>query len=100
MIIHYLFFKNIRLEYLNRTIKFFYKVEENKQLLKHIYHIEEQILENYNTDKEKVYTIHKLLNGGMLKSSYDNNNHKFILKISGIWENHVACGITYKVIIK
>lgn len=94
--------KNIKYQIINKKVKFFYDVKENETMLNNIYLIENQILENYSIDKEKIFTINKLLNMGTLKSNYEtiNTTYNFILKISGIWENKNSYGVTYKIIIK
>ena len=94
--------KNVRYQISNKKVKFCYDIKENESILDKIYSIENQILENYSKNKEKIFTINKLLNTGTLKSNYEtiNTTYNFILKISGIWENKNSYGITYKIIIK
>jgi len=86
-----------------KKMKYCYDINSNKDLIKHICLIEEQILEKYNvTNKVKKLNICESLNTGCLKiypppeSVKASNN--FIFKISGVWENDTEYGLTFKIL--
>ena len=68
--------------------------------------IEKDLLSKINiANKKPIYRISEQLTNGFIKIFIDNNKlfnnnnqHEFILKISGIWENESDYGITYKFI--
>ena len=73
-----------------------YDYESNKELIKKIEKIEKKILQKY--DIKPIYKIKEQLDTNYLKLFIDKNenqiNGKFILKISGIWEDEREYGIT------
>jgi HD superfamily phosphohydrolase len=68
--------------------------------------IEKELLSKINIpNKKPISRITEQLTNGYIKIFRDNNKlfnnnnqHEFILKISGIWENESDYGITYKFI--
>jgi hypothetical protein len=61
--------------------------------------IEENILKKYKTTKTPCYKIHEQMRCGIIKLFTNIGSQpycSFILKISGIWETHANCGLTYK----
>jgi len=68
--------------------------------------IEKDLLSKINiANKKPIYRISEQLTNGFIKIFIDNNKlfnnnnqHEFILKISGVWENESDYGITYKFI--
>ena len=62
--------------------------------------IEHIILEKYSSDKNPAYNLEAQVNTGVLKLFSDSNDKKknidVILKISGLWEDNMSYGITYK----
>lgn len=86
-----------------KKMKYNFDINSNKDLIKNICNIEEQILNNYKTiNKVKKYNINESLNSGSIKiypspeSVKISNN--FILKISGVWENEKEYGLTFKIL--
>jgi len=80
----------------NKT-RCFINVDDNKGIINKLIKIEREILSTYNTNKRKILKLSEYLQRGVLKIF----NEKFtpsnlIFKISGIWENHDECGLTYK----
>ena len=72
--------------------------EFDNQFINNIIKLEKIILNLYNPLLKHFYKLEEML------SSYNNKfkeykNNKFILKISGIWENNHGIGITSKIII-
>jgi hypothetical protein len=86
-----------------KKMKYGFDLNNNKELLKSIYNIEEQILQKYNiNNKTKKLNIYESLNTGSIKiypppESIKNSNN-FILKISGVWENEKEYGLTFKLL--
>jgi hypothetical protein len=60
--------------------------------------LEKSILNLYNSNIKHFYKLEELLNLYYYKLK-ENKKNKFILKISGIWENNYGIGITSKIII-
>ena len=66
--------------------------------------IEKEVLSKLNINTKKpIYRISEQLAHGYIKIFIDsnkivNNQHEFVLKISGVWENENEYGITYKFI--
>jgi hypothetical protein len=86
-----------------KKMKYGFDLNNNKELLKSIYNIEEQILQKYNiNNKTKKLNIYESLNTGSIKiypppESIKHSNN-FILKISGVWENEKEYGLTFKLL--
>ena len=80
-----------------------FNVNLNKDIIHEIKLIEEQILQKINI-KNKIpqYKIYEQMKNGSIKLYNEineyNNDEKFILKISGIWETQTNYGLTYKFI--
>jgi hypothetical protein len=80
--------------------------EFHKNLIENLKNIEESILKNINIEnKIPQFKITEQLKNGYIKlfQNIQTNNqidqdYKFILKISGIWENNHNYGLTYKFI--
>lgn len=89
-------------EYFNK-LKYVIDTKHDISILNRVFQIEKEILEKYNCNKIKKYTINEMLSSGSIKL-YPNTNvninkktYMFILKISGIWENEKEYGLTYKI---
>ena len=75
----------------------------NNKIIRYLSDIESSLLRLYDTGKNK---IHKPIFNQQLRSGYVkihtkgvlNKNSKFIVKLSGLWENNNEIGITYKII--
>jgi hypothetical protein len=78
--------------------------EYNRDVIDHVKNIEMDVLSKWKTTKQPCYNISNQLESGHLSIWLGNdindkkNNHEFILKISGVWENDAQneCGLTYK----
>jgi hypothetical protein len=90
-------------------IRFHPSSEQNLPLVNELSRIEYRIIEYYKNvnkcNKKTVCLLTKQLYNGSLKiyresndSSYKNQNTKYIIKLSGIWETYDDVGITYKLI--
>jgi hypothetical protein len=79
-----------------------FNVLTHKKIIDKIKCIEENILNIYRPyGKTKQFKIYEQLQNGIVKifNEVDNKkNNDFILKISGIWETPINCGLTYKFI--
>jgi hypothetical protein len=87
--------------------KYLFDVEKNKNEILRICSIEKEILDKFYLSfkttiglKKPVYKIAEQVNSSSIKlfTEINNINMLYILKISGIWENDVEYGITYKFI--
>ena len=86
--------------------KIFYieKNNYNKKTIEHICYIEKLIINKYFSCKNKKYNVQNQLLQNSLKLFDDNvkegkyKTFDFILKISGVWENQIDFGLTYKFI--
>ena len=69
-------------------------------LINNIKNIEHTILKKFCSDKTPTYNLESQVNTGVLKLFSESNDKKknidIILKISGLWEDSVSYGITYK----
>ena len=78
----------------------YYSVDKNTETINNIKNIEHTILQKYSTDKTPAYNLEGQVNTGVLKLFSDSNDKKknidVILKISGLWEDNMSYGITYK----
>lgn len=109
----YLYFP-VEIQAIERTmnknmIRFHPSSEQNLPLVNELSRIEYRIIEYYKNvnkcNKKTVCLLTKQLYNGSLKiyresndSSYKNQNTKYIIKLSGIWETYDDVGITYKLI--
>lgn len=76
--------------------KLSYDISNNNNKLNKMYEIEKYLLERISNNKKKHYKIHDQFKYGYIRC---NNPMNFtILKISGVWENDNAIGISYKII--
>jgi len=88
-----------------KKIKFNFDTTQNNEILQKVYKMETDILNKYNSNKTKKRTIYDSLSTGNMKifpnigTEINKCSNKFILKISGLWENNHEIGITYKIII-
>jgi hypothetical protein len=88
-----------------KKIKYSFDITLNDKMIQTIYQIENDILNHYNSKKQKKYIIRDSISNGNIKifpnsiadGDYSTNSGKFILKISGIWENNNEYGVTYKI---
>lgn len=84
----------------------FEKNDMNIKTINNLANIERTILQYYknlnNCNKEANYLLYNTLMNGSIKlyvKQYSNlSNLKYIIKISGVWENDKEVGITYKFI--
>lgn len=83
----------------------FFNPPNNHLLIRKIAQLEEEIMhsfrEEYNISKPIVMALYNQLCSGKIKvfKEYNKNpsaQSRFVLKISGIWENHQEIGIAYK----
>tara|TARA_Y100000816_G_C25874163_1_gene456176 strand:+ start:44 stop:517 length:474 start_codon:yes stop_codon:yes gene_type:complete len=82
----------------------FEKNDMNMKTINNLANIERTILQYYknlnNCNKEANYLLYNTLMNGSIKlyvKQYSNlSNLKYIIKISGVWENDKEVGITYK----
>ncbi len=82
----------------------FEKNDTNIKLINHLVNIEKSIIQYYkhlnSCNKEPNYLLHNTLMNGSIKLYMKQNiqlsNVKYIIKISGVWENEDQVGITYK----
>ena len=90
--------ENVDKQY-NKNI-IYYNIEKNIETVNNIKNIEQNILEKYSTEKEPAFNLIAQVNTGALKLFSDYNEKKknidVILKISGLWEDNLSYGITYK----
>lgn len=91
--------KNVICEKFYNKYKYSFDINDNKETINGLKIIEENILKKYYSDKIPSYKIYDLLHLGYIKI-YDyienKSNFNIILKISGIWENDINYGLTYK----
>lgn len=110
--------KNINSISTNFKYKKFFFIRSNilnKHTFEKLKFIEKQILYKISIpNKNKVFKLSNNLDNGIIKVFFENFNidinnvfketneskHFLILKISGIWENEIYYGITYKFILK
>jgi hypothetical protein len=97
------------------------KIKKENDMLNFMFYIENVILQKISVNKIKTYKLKDYLKNGFIKYSDDkdidfnselsnketinsnsndncNNSFKFILKISGVWENMNEYGLTFKII--
>ena len=90
-------------KYFNKY-KYILKITEtNQEIISKIIQLEKNILENFHLFNKKcpIYKIGEHMQGGSIKMFNEsklltNDTYKFMLKISGIWENEKEYGITFK----
>ena len=81
-----------------------FSISDNSEVINQLCQIENMILlKNTIPNKTPQCILSQQLRSGFMKLFADNNstfpsNMKFILKISGLWENSCEYGITYKFI--
>jgi hypothetical protein len=94
-------FNSIICEKYYNKYKCSFLVNTNTDIVENIKKIEEDILNKYTIDnKIPQFKIYEQLKNGNIKifNDFGKTNDTFILKISGIWENTVNYGLTYKFI--
>ena len=97
-------FKSTSKELYFKKIKVKYDITNNKDLLKFIFKVEENILNKYPSLKKQKKIIFDTMSTGSIKlfpndiNDLNNGKNSFILKISGIWEDPQEYGLTYKII--
>lgn len=87
-------------------LKFNPSAPENVQLIRYFTNIEHKMLDNYiqtqQKNLKKVQLLSKQLLSGFMKVYKENTNadlnqcNDYCVKISGVWETHDECGLTYK----
>ena len=77
---------------------FNFNYSDNSNWIETIKVIDKMILDKYNTKKKKVFKIAELLYYGKLRifSENDKISNKFLLVISGLWEDQNSYGLTFK----
>lgn len=97
-------FVNTTTEKYYNKFKCNFNKNDNMQLIHNLYKFENEILEKYPIkNKFPQNSLFNQINQGSMKIFADSedvfqSNMKFILKVSGIWENENEYGITYKFI--
>jgi hypothetical protein len=91
------------LELFYNKYKCFFREIDNRETIKHLILLEQQILKKFAIlNKNPYFCIKDQLNQKCIKIFSDNkellNIDKFILKISGIWETKTDYGLTFKFI--
>ena len=85
--------------YFNK-VKYIFDTVKNKGIIDSLVKIEKSILEKNNNNTQPVYKIAEQLKLGYIKIFDSTDVKDFVqqttLKISGIWENEMSHGITYK----
>ena len=86
-----------------KKIKLTYDVHTNRELLNKLYEMENQILTKYGNSKKHRKIIYETFSTGVIKlfpttEPMVNTHNSYILKISGLWENDIECGLTYKLL--
>lgn len=91
----------------NNKVRYTFHLLENNDIINKIKHIEEKLLQkylNHNNNiigKQSVYKISQQLNNGNFRVIVDDinsnkqDNIKFLLKISGIWETATEYGASF-----
>jgi hypothetical protein len=78
----------------------YYNIEKNNETINIIKNIEKAILDKYSSEKSPSYNLAAQVDTGTLKLFSDSidkkKNIEIILKISGLWEDDISYGITYK----
>ena len=96
----YIHFDDIIIEKYFNKYKCTYNIEQHKQLIENIRYIEESILKKTNIlNKTPICKIYDILSSGNIKFFSEKTEkiyNNFLLKISGIWEDDVNYGVTYK----
>ena len=98
----YFTFKNVSIEKYFNKIKCSFNESENKDIIQHLKNIEKEIL-SYMPNRDYVYRIEEQLNNKYIKifsdkpTAYGKTEKIYIvLKISGIWNNYINCGLTFR----
>lgn len=95
-------FTDVAIEKYYNKYKCSFNVNNNKNSVESIYHIEKEILDKINTNGKIIQMkISEQLKNGNFKIFSENidkptNVQLFILKISGIWETENYIGLTFK----
>ena len=92
--------QNVTIEKYYSKYKCTFNVDLHKDLIENVRVVEEAIIRNANiTNKIPQFKIYEQIRNGNIKifsDTIDKTNSKFMLKISGIWENDKFYGVTYK----
>ncbi len=77
-------------------VKLKFNVSNNTDTINTIQNIEHYILSKIN--KTKKYNLYNDLCKGIIKVQKNENNslQNLILRITGVWEDNINCGISYK----
>jgi len=100
----YFSLKNVSIEKYFNKIKCNFYYTDNKNTIQYLKNIEQQILGALPfKHKEQVYRIDEQLTNQYIKIFTEKNitfgknkNINVILKISGIWNNYISCGLTFR----
>jgi hypothetical protein len=96
----HIIFNNITVEKYFNKYKCIFEMYNHFNLIESIRYIEDCILKQANiSNKSPTYKIYELISTGNIKifsENIDIINNEFLLKISGIWEDELNYGVTYK----
>jgi len=96
----YIHFHSISNEKYFNKYKCTFDTMSNYKLIEQIRNIEFSILKKINIqNKTPLFKIYDLIKTGNIKifsENMDKINNGFLLKISGIWEDELSYGVTYK----
>ena len=104
LVISYVF-NMTNIEKFFKKIKFNFKEKNNIQNIENIIHIENRLLNYFNNNKKKKFSLRDQLKQNFLKIQNNNFTHlnlnqlKLVLKISGFWETKYEFGLTYRFFI-
>ncbi len=74
-------------------ITVYFNIYNNRDLIDTVRLMEQQLLSSF-TKKVPVYALYnELMSGRIIVHDVKNN---IVLKISGVWETDINCGVTYK----
>jgi hypothetical protein len=93
--------KNVVCEKHYNKYKYSFNVNAHNDIIDKIKNIEELLLKKIKFNKNPCFKIYEQFANGNIKlftESPSNVNMRFVLKMSGIWENETNYGLTYKFI--
>jgi hypothetical protein len=99
---------NVEIEtYYNKYKCTFQNKELNSYVLETIQYIEKTILEQFSTNKMRIYKLSEQLDKNNIKifsnvhiQTGEYKTLKLVIKISGVWEDSQQCGIIYKFMLQ
>ena len=93
--------KNVICEKHYNKYKYSFNVNAHSDIIAKIKNIEESLLKKIKFNKNPCFKIYEQFVNGNIKLFAESQSHKnlrFVLKMSGIWENEHNYGLTYKFI--